>query len=154
MKLSSLLKTITPVSFYGTDPDAGQFSLSPDPEIGSIHFRSQDVEPGGLFVAIKGLVADGHELVDFLGGHGQGHSFLGLGNKDLPGLQATVFQWGTIEVHLETTGIFRHLTHRRRQSTGTVVSNCVVEATITGDDQEVKHAPLRDRIADLHRRHR
>ena len=64
MKLSSLLKTATPVSFYGTGPDTGQFSLSPDPEIGSVHYRAQDVKPGGLFVAIKGLVADGHDFID------------------------------------------------------------------------------------------
>ena len=64
MKLSSLLKTVTPVSFYGTGPDAGQFSLSPDPEISSIHYRAQDVKPGGLFVAIKGFAADGHDFID------------------------------------------------------------------------------------------
>ncbi len=64
MKLSSLLKTTTPVSFYGTGPTAGQFSLSPDPEIGSVHYRAQDVKPGGLFVAIKGLTADGHDFID------------------------------------------------------------------------------------------
>ncbi len=46
MKLSSLLKTVTPVSFYGTGPDTGQFSLSPDPEIGFVHYRAQDVKPG------------------------------------------------------------------------------------------------------------
>ena len=64
MKLSSLLKTVTPVSVYGTAPVTGQFSLSPDPEIGSVHYRAQDVKPGGLFVAIKGLVADGHDFID------------------------------------------------------------------------------------------
>ncbi|RZB33740.1 MAG: murE/murF fusion protein [Desulfobacteraceae bacterium Eth-SRB2] len=64
MKLSSLLKTVAPVSFYGTGPDTGQFSLSPDPEIGSVHYRAQDVKPGGLFVAIKGLAADGHDFID------------------------------------------------------------------------------------------
>jgi len=64
MKLSSLLKTVTPVSFYGTGPDAGQFSVSPDPEISSIHYRAQDVKPGGLFVAIKGFAADGHDFID------------------------------------------------------------------------------------------
>mgnify|MGYP001815555541 FL=1 len=64
MKLSSLLKTIAPVSFYGTGPDTGQISLSPDPEIGSVHYRAQDVKPGGLFVAIKGLVSDGHDFID------------------------------------------------------------------------------------------
>jgi len=35
-----------------------------DPEIGSIHYRAQDVEPGGLFVAIQGLSADGHDFID------------------------------------------------------------------------------------------
>ncbi|OEU61133.1 MAG: UDP-N-acetylmuramoyl-L-alanyl-D-glutamate--2,6-diaminopimelate ligase, partial [Desulfobacterales bacterium S5133MH16] len=64
MKLSSLLKTVTPVSFSGTGPTAGQFSLSPDPEIGSVHYRAQDVKPGGLFVAIKGFAADGHDFID------------------------------------------------------------------------------------------
>jgi MurE/MurF fusion protein len=64
MKLSSLLKTVAPVSFYGTGPGTGQFSLSPDPEIGSVHYRAQDVKPGGLFVAIKGFAADGHDFID------------------------------------------------------------------------------------------
>ncbi len=80
MRLSDLLKTVDPVRFYGIeagqsgyvsdtgnlehpDPDAG-FLLSPDPEIGSIHYRAQDVQPGGLFVAIKGLAADGHDFID------------------------------------------------------------------------------------------
>ncbi|MBW2155876.1 MAG: UDP-N-acetylmuramoyl-L-alanyl-D-glutamate--2,6-diaminopimelate ligase [Deltaproteobacteria bacterium] len=81
MQLSNLLKTVHPVKFHGIrakpseantdtrnterhEPDTSSLSLSPDPEIGSIHFRSQDVEPGGLFVAIKGLVADGHDFID------------------------------------------------------------------------------------------
>ena len=64
MKLSNLLKTVMPVSFHGTGPDNGRFSLSQDPEIGSVHYRAQDVEPGGLFVAIKGLAADGHDFID------------------------------------------------------------------------------------------
>jgi murE/murF fusion protein len=81
MKLSNLLESVIPVSFYGiniestrqsadiknTDPNAPydmQFSLSPDPEIGSVHYRAQDVKPGGMFVAIKGLAADGHDFID------------------------------------------------------------------------------------------
>ena len=80
MRLSDLLKTVDPVGFYGieaeqsghvsdigntehSDPDAG-FLLSPDPEIGSVHYRAQDVQPGGLFVAIEGLAADGHDFID------------------------------------------------------------------------------------------
>jgi len=35
-----------------------------DPEIRSVHYRAQDVKPGGLFVAIQGLVADGHDFID------------------------------------------------------------------------------------------
>lgn len=35
----------------------------PDPEIRSIHYRAQDVLPGGLFVAIPGLKADGHDFI-------------------------------------------------------------------------------------------
>jgi UDP-N-acetylmuramyl-tripeptide synthetase len=39
-----------------------------DPEIGSIHYRSQDVRPGGLFVAVRGSAADGHDYIaDALG---------------------------------------------------------------------------------------
>ncbi|UCD32958.1 MAG: UDP-N-acetylmuramoyl-L-alanyl-D-glutamate--2,6-diaminopimelate ligase, partial [Desulfobacterales bacterium] len=81
MKLSNLLQTIDPVSVNGTrlerkdegtdrkttkvDPsNMAAFSFSPDPEIVSIHYRSQDVKPGGLFVAIQGLAADGHDFID------------------------------------------------------------------------------------------
>lgn len=35
-----------------------------DPEITSIHYRAQDVRPGGLFIAVKGLQADGHDFID------------------------------------------------------------------------------------------
>jgi UDP-N-acetylmuramyl tripeptide synthase len=80
MRLSDLLKTVDPVGFYGieaeqsghvsdigntehSDPDVG-FLFLPDPEIGSIHYRAQDVQPGGLFVAIEGLAADGHDFID------------------------------------------------------------------------------------------
>ena len=34
-----------------------------DRQILSIHYRSQDVRPGGLFVAISGHAADGHDYV-------------------------------------------------------------------------------------------
>lgn len=52
MKLSSLLKAINI-----TD-------CCPDPDIGSIHYRAQDVKPSGLFVAICGHKADGHDYID------------------------------------------------------------------------------------------
>jgi UDP-N-acetylmuramyl-tripeptide synthetase len=35
-----------------------------EPEIRSIHYRSQEVMPGGLFVAIAGHAADGHDYID------------------------------------------------------------------------------------------
>ncbi len=35
-----------------------------DPEIKSIHYRSQDVVKGGLFVAIHGFISDGHDFID------------------------------------------------------------------------------------------
>ncbi|MDQ1331428.1 MAG: UDP-N-acetylmuramoyl-L-alanyl-D-glutamate--2,6-diaminopimelate ligase [Thermodesulfobacteriota bacterium] len=38
--------------------------ISPDPDIGSVHYRAQDVRPGGLFVAIPGHTADGHDFAD------------------------------------------------------------------------------------------
>ena len=43
---------------------------SDDPEITSIHCRAQEVCPGGLFVAIKGQSADGHDFIDQALAHG------------------------------------------------------------------------------------
>jgi len=56
MNLSSLLEAVTPLRIT----ESGGLR----PEIGSIHYRAQDVRPGGLFVAIEGLAADGHDFVD------------------------------------------------------------------------------------------
>ena len=54
VKLSKLLKTVrTKRAISGSDP-----------EIGSIHYRAQDVKAGGLFVAIPGHTADGHDFID------------------------------------------------------------------------------------------
>ncbi|MGW8325860.1 MAG: UDP-N-acetylmuramoyl-L-alanyl-D-glutamate--2,6-diaminopimelate ligase, partial [Desulfobacterales bacterium] len=72
MRLSDLLKTVDPVRLNGIEAkQSGHVSntsnaehLDPDPEIDSIHYRAQDVQPGGLFVAIKGLAADGHDFID------------------------------------------------------------------------------------------
>ncbi len=72
MKLSTLLKTIEPITVIGTQDRAsdahcqscGSPALPQDPEIGSIHYRAQEVLPGGLFVAIKGHAADGHDYID------------------------------------------------------------------------------------------
>ena len=39
-------------------------SLTGNPEILGIFCRAQEVKPGGLFVAIKGFAADGHDYID------------------------------------------------------------------------------------------
>ncbi|MFZ0611850.1 MAG: UDP-N-acetylmuramoyl-L-alanyl-D-glutamate--2,6-diaminopimelate ligase [Desulfobacterales bacterium] len=38
--------------------------LGADPNITSLHSRAQNVKPGGLFVAIEGFAADGHDFID------------------------------------------------------------------------------------------
>jgi len=38
-------------------------TVMPDPDITSIHYRAQEVQPGGLFVAIKGQTTDGHAFI-------------------------------------------------------------------------------------------
>jgi UDP-N-acetylmuramoyl-L-alanyl-D-glutamate--2,6-diaminopimelate ligase len=58
VKLSGLIKAARPLSVDHKE------SGKKDPEIGSIHYRSQDVKPGGLFVAIAGHAADGHDYID------------------------------------------------------------------------------------------
>ncbi len=55
MKLSLLIAALQPTSVSGL---GGR-----DPEITSLHYRSQEVAPGGLFVAIKGHNTDGHAYV-------------------------------------------------------------------------------------------
>jgi UDP-N-acetylmuramoyl-L-alanyl-D-glutamate--2,6-diaminopimelate ligase/murE/murF fusion protein len=44
-------------------PDPKPISDLPDPEIGSIHYRAQEVKAGGMFVAIEGQTADGHNFI-------------------------------------------------------------------------------------------
>jgi len=61
MKLSQLLKGISDGRRHTAGLNDG---IEPDTEIGSIHYRAQDVRPGGLFVAIPGLTADGHDFID------------------------------------------------------------------------------------------
>jgi len=59
VKLSDLIKSVKPlcVDHKGALKDT-------DPEIRSVHYRAQDVAPGGLFVAIAGHAADGHDFID------------------------------------------------------------------------------------------
>jgi len=56
MKLSNLVEAVTPLKISGLD--------NAWPEIGSIHYRAQNVQPDGLFVAIQGLAADGHDFIE------------------------------------------------------------------------------------------
>ena len=54
MKLSSLLNALVVKEVIGLQ----------DPLIDSIYYDSRRVKPGGLFVAIRGLQADGHAYID------------------------------------------------------------------------------------------
>ena len=58
MKLHDLLKSIQPKKIYSK----GGFWH--EVEISSIHYRAQEVLPGGLFVAVKGIAADGHDFIN------------------------------------------------------------------------------------------
>jgi len=60
LNLSKILKSISHLAY---DNEAA-ISASMNPDIKSIHYNSKDVEKGGLFVAIKGLVTDGHNYID------------------------------------------------------------------------------------------
>lgn len=62
MRLSALL---TGMVFRQTGAAGGAATGKAvrDPEIQSIHYRAQDVRPGGLFVAVRGLVRDGHDFI-------------------------------------------------------------------------------------------
>jgi len=62
LKLSHLIKTIPVKSINGAQ--IKEPSMIPDIEISSIHYNSQDVLPGGLFVAIPGFKSDGHKYID------------------------------------------------------------------------------------------
>ena len=70
MRLSALLKETPVLKINGVPADdwlsgSGRCnSRRDDPEITSIHYRSQDVRPGGLFVAIEGHRSDGHQFID------------------------------------------------------------------------------------------
>jgi UDP-N-acetylmuramyl-tripeptide synthetase len=73
MKLSDLLKGArlplamtngeadeTPASGYGYTAD---FESGGDPEIRGVYYLAQNVAPGGLFTAVKGFSADGHDFI-------------------------------------------------------------------------------------------
>ncbi|QTA82089.1 UDP-N-acetylmuramoyl-L-alanyl-D-glutamate--2,6-diaminopimelate ligase [Desulfonema limicola] len=62
MKLSHLIKTISVKNINGAS--AGSFFNASDINISSIHYNSQEVLPGGLFIAIPGFKSDGHDYID------------------------------------------------------------------------------------------
>ena len=62
MRLSDLLKGFCLAEIEIKYNGPGLFFS--DPEIGSVHYRAQDVIKGGIFVAIKGLASDGHDFID------------------------------------------------------------------------------------------
>jgi murE/murF fusion protein len=75
VKLSTILKAVKANSIVHTgEGTAKRDSLGKasnhDPDIKSLHYRAQDVQPGGLFVAIPGLTADGHDFIDQACGRG------------------------------------------------------------------------------------
>ncbi len=75
MKLSSLIKGFPAARIVGPfgeaeaepklegNPRAAGRTIR-DPEISSVHYRAQDVRPGGVFAAIPGMKADGHDFID------------------------------------------------------------------------------------------
>jgi UDP-N-acetylmuramoyl-L-alanyl-D-glutamate--2,6-diaminopimelate ligase len=58
VKLSRLIEALKPLAVDHQGVRKGM-----DPEIKSVHYRAQDVKSGGLFVAIAGHRADGHDYV-------------------------------------------------------------------------------------------
>ena len=61
MKLSDLTDAIQAANRL--IPDGSGRRIDADPDIKSLHYRSQSVTPGGLFVAITGFAADGHHYI-------------------------------------------------------------------------------------------
>ena len=81
MKLSTLINAVESIGMFslkaeGQQPKTtgvarGSDALSlvpcsrvPDISIGSVHYRAQEVQPGGVFVAIEGRSADGHDFIE------------------------------------------------------------------------------------------
>ena len=81
MKLSTLLKAIDPISVNALGAERTGQSVErdnkdeadalgamphadlPGLDIDSIHYRAQEVQPAGMFVAIEGQAADGHDFM-------------------------------------------------------------------------------------------
>jgi UDP-N-acetylmuramoyl-L-alanyl-D-glutamate--2,6-diaminopimelate ligase len=55
MRLAHLTAALNPIAVTGFQ--------GPGPEVTALHYRSQDVQPGGVFVAMRGQAADGHDFI-------------------------------------------------------------------------------------------
>ena len=64
MKFSELVSAIQSLHAGNAVLATAASNEAIDPEITSIHYRAQEVQPGGLFVAVPGMVVDGHDYVD------------------------------------------------------------------------------------------
>lgn len=79
MKLATLIDAIEPIGIFSLEAADQMPNTAPDEtirykaepradkslsrvEISSIHYRAQDVKPGGMFVAIAGQTVDGHDF--------------------------------------------------------------------------------------------
>lgn len=60
MKLSELISGLPLRVADSNNPGGNRI----DPHIDSLHIRAQNVQPGGMFVAIRGFAADGHDFVE------------------------------------------------------------------------------------------
>jgi len=69
VKLSELVQAVDPQKIFSLQAE-GRAWCQLDPtnlpvrEIKSIHYRAQEVQPDGMFVAIKGQKADGHKYIE------------------------------------------------------------------------------------------
>jgi UDP-N-acetylmuramyl-tripeptide synthetase len=63
LKLSELIQAVDRPGRHDA-ADLGFAAGTADPAVTSLHYRAQDVRPGGIFVAITGSSADGHDYID------------------------------------------------------------------------------------------
>ena len=56
MILANLIDAIHPTAILG--------SVAPETPVDALHYQSRDVVPGGVFFAIPGFAADGHDYID------------------------------------------------------------------------------------------
>ena len=61
MRLSRLLQSVCPRRITGNGLANG--GVLADPEVTSVHCRSKNVRPGGVFVAVRGQHFDGHDYI-------------------------------------------------------------------------------------------